>query len=127
MGRARATAGVAIAACALLLSCAAAPARARVSLRCAVAGAEVTVDGVPYGLVSDYPGGAGRQLLLVPGVHRIAVHAEGARAERELSVGPEDTLAVSFELPAGKGAAAGATTTSQGAARADEPARGGAR
>ena len=113
----RATAAVALAA--LGLGCAAAQSgRARVALRCAVPEAEVTVDGVPYGRVSDYPGGTGRQLLLAPGAHRIVVRAEGgARIERELVVGPEDALTVAFEL----------ANSSQGAARAAEPARGGAR
>ena len=96
----------AVALAALGLSCAAAQAgRARVALKCPVPDADVTVDGVPYGRVSDYPGGTGKLLLLLPGVHRISVRAAGGgRIERELSVGPEDALTVAFELETKGGA-----------------------
>jgi hypothetical protein len=114
MGRAAAPAPLgmaALATSAALLACAGAGAgRARLSLRCPDPGAEVSVDGVPRGLVSDYRGGEGHQLLLAPGVHRLLLRGTlGASAARELSVGPEDqiTLGVDLPAPAGTGASGG--------------------
>jgi hypothetical protein len=72
---------------------------ARVALRCADPAAEVTVDGVPQGRVSDYAGGPDRQLQLSPGSHEIVLRAAGRLSTRELAVGPGDALTVPFDLP----------------------------
>jgi hypothetical protein len=91
---------VAIATASMAPGCATArPPRARVALRCADPGAEVTVDGVPRGLASDYTGGPGKQLLLPAGEHRLVVRAaDGAQSMREVTVGPEDSLTVAVDL-----------------------------
>ena len=107
-----------------LVACASAQGRGRVALRCADPGAEVEVDGVPYGVAADYTGGEGKQLLLTPGAHRISLRAAGGgRSVREVAVGPEDSISVSFDLPAG------AVQAGQGAsaAQAIEQVRGGVR
>jgi hypothetical protein len=85
-----------------LVACASVQGRGRVALRCADPAAEVEVDGVPYGVAADYAGGAGRQLLLAPGTHRIVLASGEARSAREVTVGPEDSLWVAFDLPAGQ-------------------------
>ena len=110
---------------ALLAGCASASALGRVAVRCADPAAEVEVDGVPYGRAEDYPGGEGKQLLLAPGAHRIVLRAEGGRqAVREVAVGPEDSISVSFDLPKGKGGQGG-KVQGMGAAKAYEQVRGG--
>ena len=86
-----------------LVACASVPARGRVALRCLDAAAEVEVDGVPYGRAGDYTGGEGKQLLLAPGAHQIVLRGEGgARSSRGVAVGPEDSIWVAFDLPAGR-------------------------
>jgi len=107
-----------------LVACAAAQGRGRVAVRCADPAAEVEVDGVPYGVAADYAGGEGRQLLLAPGAHRIVLRAAGGgQSAREVAVGPEDSISVAFDLPAGKPAAGQGV----GAAKAIEQVRGGVR
>ena len=107
-----------------LVACASAQGRGRVALRCADQAAEVEVDGVPYGVAADYTGGEGRQLLLTPGLHRIALRGgSGGLAVREVAVGPEDSIAVAFDLPPGKQQA----PQGMGAAKAYEQVRGGVR
>ena len=109
-----------------LVACAAAQGRGRVAVRCADPAAEVEVDGVPYGIAADYAGGEGRQLLLAPGAHRIVLRAAGGRlSAREVAVGPEDSIAVAFDLPSG--ATQGQAAQGVGAAKAIEQVRGGVR
>ncbi len=107
-----------------LVACAAVQGRGRVALRCADPAAEVEVDGVPYGLAADYGGGEGKQLLLTPGTHRIVLRAAvGGQSAREVAVGPEDSITVAFDLPAGAAKAG----QGAGAAKAIEQVRGGVR
>ncbi len=47
-----------------------------VLVRCSPPDAEITIDGVPSGLTSDYDGRR-RLLALAPGEHRIAVRRQG--------------------------------------------------
>jgi hypothetical protein len=91
-----------------LAACAHADARGRVALRCPDPAAEVEVDGVPYGVASDFRGGEGRQLLLLPGPHRIELRGAGGRSVREVVVGPEDSVALAFDLAAPREQAADA-------------------
>jgi hypothetical protein len=107
-----------------LVACASVQGRGRVALRCADPDAEVEVDGVPYGVAADYAGGEGRQLLLASGTHRIVVRgAAGGQSAREVAVGPEDSIAVAFDLPAGTAKAGQGV----GPAKAIEQVRGGVR
>jgi hypothetical protein len=72
---------------------------ARISLACADAAADVTVDGAPAGKAQDYVGGNGR-LLVRPGWHRIELRsASGASAVREALLGAGDDVAIRVELP----------------------------
>ena len=107
-----------------LAACASVQGRGRVALRCADPAAEVEVDGVPYGVAADYAGGEGKQLLLAPGTHRIVLRAAGGgQSAREVAVGPEDSISVAFDLPAGVAEAG----QGGGAAKAIEQVRGGVR
>jgi hypothetical protein len=110
-----------LAAFALVACASGAGGRGRVALRCPDPAAEVEVDGVPYGVAADYSGGDGKQLLLTPGAHRIALRGSaGGRAVREVAVGPEDSISVAFDLPPVQQA-------EQGGAKATEQVRGGVR
>ena len=89
--------------CAAGLGCAAAQGKARVAIRCEPPDAEVTVDGMPYGLASDYA--AGNRILLAPGRHVLELRAHGVVETRRLEVGPEDDLTVNVALGAWQGVA----------------------